>query len=451
MKKTAALIGKLIRLANGETLPASSLRGDWFEQMQADDIFVPVTHGSRKSLRVADTSSFRSYLASQYYIRDLEQTFELLSNGCSDRASLVDVTGDSKFLSHRTFTGFLVNSYQPIDAVLSGKPLTILPPDGTFIFIADYQHFCIPKDVVIIGVENAENFRYVARQKYLFEEYGKVLFVSRYPQNQHKDLLKWLMSISNKYVHFGDLDLAGVAIYQNEFYRHLGVRASFFVPKDYEERISMGNIDLYNSQLPQYGKMNVEDERVSKLISCIHRCHRGYEQEGFIMKQIEVVAAIIRKGDKIFATQRGYGEWKDWWEFPGGKMEAGETPEKALVREIREELSTEISVDEFLCTVEYDYPKFQLTMHCYLCSLLTEALHLNEHEAARWLGKDELGSVKWLPADLLVIEILKCGDQEHGTTDFIRNFDHQKLILPRRFYPDKDMLASSFPDYDYNK
>ena len=82
------------------------------------------------------------------------------------------------------------------------------------------------------------------------------------------------------------------------------------------------------------------------------------------MKHVEVVAAIIRKGDKIFATQRGYGEWKDWWEFPGGKMEAGETPEEALKREIREELSTEISVDEFLCTVEYDYPKFYLTMHC---------------------------------------------------------------------------------------
>ena len=125
------------------------------------------------------------------------------------------------------------------------------------------------------------------------------------------------------------------------------------------------------------------------------------------MKQIEVVAAIIRKGDKIFATQRGYGDFKDWWEFPGGKMEAGETPEEALKREIREELSTEISVDEFLCTVEYDYPAFHLTMHCFLCSLLTEALHLNEHEAAKWLSKDELDNVKWLPADIEVMELLK--------------------------------------------
>ena len=124
------------------------------------------------------------------------------------------------------------------------------------------------------------------------------------------------------------------------------------------------------------------------------------------MKQIEVVAAIIRKGNEVFATQRGYGEWKDWWEFPGGKMEVGETPEEALVREISEELSAEISVDEFLCTVEYDYPKFHLSMHCYICSLLTEALHLNEHEAARWLKNNELDSVKWLPADKIIVEQL---------------------------------------------
>ena len=125
------------------------------------------------------------------------------------------------------------------------------------------------------------------------------------------------------------------------------------------------------------------------------------------MKHIEVVAAIIRKGDKIFATQRGYGEWKDWWEFPGGKMESGETPEEALKREILEELSTGINVDEFLCTVEHDYPAFHLKMHCYLCSLVTEALHLNEHEAAKWLTKDELDGVKWLPADVKVVEVIK--------------------------------------------
>ena len=190
---------------------------------------------------------------------------------------------------YSTFTGFLVNSYQSIDAVMDGKPLTILPLNGTFMFIADYQHFSVPEDVVIVGIENAENFRYVGRQKYLFDGFGKVLFVSRYPQNQSKDLLQWLLSISNKYVHFGDLDLAGVAIYQNEFYRYLGERASFFIPEDYEERVSKGNLDLYNSQLPQYGNMTVEDERIAKLLSCIHRYHRGYEQEGFVRSIIELI------------------------------------------------------------------------------------------------------------------------------------------------------------------
>ncbi len=125
------------------------------------------------------------------------------------------------------------------------------------------------------------------------------------------------------------------------------------------------------------------------------------------MKSIEVVAAIIHKEGRYFATQRGYGEWKDWWEFPGGKIEVGEQPKEALVREIREELSTEINVEKYLCTIAYDYPTFHLTMHCYLCSLQTDALHLNEHEAARWLMKDELGSVKWLPADQQVIRIIE--------------------------------------------
>lgn len=125
------------------------------------------------------------------------------------------------------------------------------------------------------------------------------------------------------------------------------------------------------------------------------------------MKQIEVVAAVIRKDGRVFATQRGYGDWKGWWEFPGGKIELGETPEEALRREIREELQADVSVDEFLCTVEYDYSKFHLTMHCYFCSLLSETFHLNEHEAAQWLKADELDNVRWLPADVMVVEELK--------------------------------------------
>ena len=125
------------------------------------------------------------------------------------------------------------------------------------------------------------------------------------------------------------------------------------------------------------------------------------------MKKIEVVAAIIYDGDKFFATQRGYGEWKDWWEFPGGKIEAGETAEEALQREIREELATEIAIDKLITTVDYDYPKFHLTMHCFLCHVQCGHLTLLEHESARWLKREEFNSVKWLPADEVVIEQLK--------------------------------------------
>ena len=117
------------------------------------------------------------------------------------------------------------------------------------------------------------------------------------------------------------------------------------------------------------------------------------------MKTIEVVAAVIIKDDEVFATQRGYGEFKGWWEFPGGKIERGECPQEALIREIREELDAEISVGDLLETVEWDYPNFHLTMHCFVCSLTSESMHLNEHEAAAWLTKETLHSVKWLPAD----------------------------------------------------
>ena len=125
------------------------------------------------------------------------------------------------------------------------------------------------------------------------------------------------------------------------------------------------------------------------------------------MKHVEVVAAIIQRDGLVYATQRGYGEWKDWWEFPGGKVEPGESCEAALIREIREELTVEILVERRLCTVEYDYPTFHLVMHCYFCKLASGHLTLLEHEAARWLSQQELDAVEWLPADKVVVEKLK--------------------------------------------
>lgn len=125
------------------------------------------------------------------------------------------------------------------------------------------------------------------------------------------------------------------------------------------------------------------------------------------MRKIEVVAAVLVRDGRVFATQRGYGEFKDKWEFPGGKVEAGESREEALRREIREELDAEIAVGKLLCTVEYDYPAFHLTMHCYLCSVVSGTLVLKEHESARWLSADGLESVDWLPADLQILPLIK--------------------------------------------
>ena len=125
------------------------------------------------------------------------------------------------------------------------------------------------------------------------------------------------------------------------------------------------------------------------------------------MKTIEVVAAIIREGDRVLATQRGYGEFEGMWEFPGGKIEPGEEREEALKREIGEELAVEIEVEELVCTVEYDYPNFHLTMHCYFCSIVKGVVELLEHKSARWLRCDELNSVEWLPADVGVVNSLR--------------------------------------------
>ena len=287
MKKTKTLLKLLIKLADGKSIPASSLNTEIAQQMLQDRILVVVPHGSYQSLRAIDVNTFRHYLASQYDIRDLEAQLSLMENEQIDRASQVRVSGDSKLIRHRTFQGFLVNSYQSIPATLNGKPITIQPPEGSYMFISDYEHFLIPSDVIVVGIENSENFRYIQRQQSFFEHNisseGRLLFINRYPQEQHQDLISWLKSIPNCYIHFGDLDLAGIAIYQNEYFRHLGDKCSFLIPDDYEARISQGSRERYDTQLPQYGNMIIKDDRISDLLSCIHRYHRGYDQEGFII------------------------------------------------------------------------------------------------------------------------------------------------------------------------
>lgn len=156
------------------------------------------------------------------------------------------------------------------------------------------------------------------------------------------------------------------------------------------------------------GQIVQNAEIISALISLMVSISiSNYRNDGGIMKTIHVVAAIIRDGNKIFATQRGYGAYKDFWEFPGGKIEVGETPQEALVREIKEELDTEIDVGDLLTTIEYDYPEFHLSMLCFWCKILDGKPVLMEHEAARWLDPENMGSVSWLPADMSIISMIR--------------------------------------------
>lgn len=284
MKKTAALFEKLLSLCHGNTLPDSVLRGEWFTAMKRDGILIAVTHGSRKSWRAAAEQTLRRYVADSYGLPDIEACLELFKTSVLSRAEMVEATGDSKFLQQRSFKGFAVNCYKPVKARLHGREITIRPEEGLFTFIYDWEGFTLPPEVIVVGIENAENFRLAARQRTFFERYvsarAPLLFVSRYPQNG--DLARWLLNVTNRYVHFGDYDLAGVHIYLTEIYKYLGDRAVFLVSDDYDERISRGSQQRYNAQYGKFQHMKVPDRRVLPLVESINRWHRGYDQEGFI-------------------------------------------------------------------------------------------------------------------------------------------------------------------------
>ena len=406
MKISKTLISTLQQLMDGGLVAASTLRKDIAETLLAEGLLTVQTHGSRRAFRAIDAIVLKNFLQTRY--EELRTLGDNYLDSYTTRFEQAAETGNSKLVMVRSCPGFPVNSYEPITCSLSGNEIVVNPPEGGFVFIDNWQQFTIPNDVVVVGIENMENFRMIRHQRKLFESVlgdTPLLFVSRYPQS--KDLRKWLQGITNRYVHFGDFDLAGINIFLTEFQQFLGARSSFFIPSDIEKRLQIGSQDRYNNQLSRFRDLKCDENRIQAIIDLINKYHKCYDQEGYIMKQIEVVAAVILHEGRIFATQRGYGEWKDWWEFPGGKMESGETPEEALKREIREELATDIGVDDLIETIEWDYPKFHLTMHCYWCHVEKGSLSLQEHEAAKWLGKDELLSVKWLPADIQLIDKIR--------------------------------------------
>lgn len=273
-------VEQLLKLSRGESVPSSSFKGEIVDEMLDNDVIVPIVHGRRKTYKAVSSESLSDFLSSNYEIQDIETYAGIISGPSPSRSRQVAALGNSKVVRRRTMRGFMVNTYEPVTVLYKGKTISIHPHDGMFNFIYDYYALALTRDVTIVGVENCENFRWISRQKNLFRHLGKVLFVCRYPQSG--DLVRWLQSIPNRYVHFGDFDLAGVFIYQNEFYNKLGERASFFMPDDVEERLRNGSRERYDTQIRRYAHMKITDSRILPMVELIKKYRRGYDQEGYI-------------------------------------------------------------------------------------------------------------------------------------------------------------------------
>ena len=285
MSITTKQIQNLRSLLKKETIAWSALNAEVRQLLINEQLLTISTHRSRKSIYAPNTEALQTFL---------EQRFEELrginwdSNDLGDatsRSELAAYSGNSKTKEIRSCPGFMVNSYEPIYAKMNGKDIVIAPEEGTMVFMADWEHFEIPQEVLVIGIENMENFRRIRGQRYLFPTDRPILFVSRYPQSV--DLRNWLQLIPNDYLYFGDFDLAGMRIYETEFFKFLGNRASFFIPIDIESRLSNGSTERYNTQYAKFKNYAPQDKRLLPLYNMINHYHRCYDQEGFINPTIE--------------------------------------------------------------------------------------------------------------------------------------------------------------------
>jgi hypothetical protein len=278
MKIPVHIAEKLLQLSQGEVIPSGKAKHALIEELVSERI-IERTGRIQKKLTIVDNKPLFLYLQNKHGINDLKKYIEVYQKENLQRNELVEISSNSKLKQVRTFKGFLVNSYIPIQATLNGKPITINFTEGTFQFIYDFENFIPDENVTIVGIENPENFRYIEKQKHLFKEI-QPLFISRYPQNQSKDLVKWLQSIPNNYLHFGDFDFAGIGIYLNEFKKLLEKKALFFVPNNMEELINTnGNRKLYNEQNINFKVERINEGDLLKLIKTIHKYRKGLEQE----------------------------------------------------------------------------------------------------------------------------------------------------------------------------
>jgi len=278
MTISLSLAQKLLLLVNGETIAASKLKYSIVDDLIKEGILN--RPGKRNSIiQLINKELLNLYLQNHFQINNLESyVYELIKEE-SSRTNLIAVSTDSKVKYTRSFKGFLVNCYTPIKATINGIETTISPTFGTFNFIYDFESFKVEKDVTVVGVENPTNFRHIEKQKHLFADI-KPLFVSRYPQNQNKDLIKWLQVVPNKYLHFGDFDFAGINIYVNEFQKYLSEKSVFFIPENIDELIiNYGNKERYNIQKINFELKMLKEENILQLVKFIHKHKRGLDQE----------------------------------------------------------------------------------------------------------------------------------------------------------------------------
>lgn len=275
-------------LLPNESITSSSMKHAIVEKMLQDGVLQKQQTSNTKALYfIKQKENIKAYLHNHFGIIDLAEYIIKIEEGDLDRVQAIAISGDSKLKTIRTFKGFLVNCYLPIKALLNGKEITILPTEGSFTFISEYEQFNIPKNVTIVGIENAESFRQIQKQQYLFTDFLP-LFVCRYPQSN--DLIKWLQATPNKYLHFGDLDFAGIDIYLNTFKKHLGKRASFFIPKNTETMLQkFGNKNLFDKQYSSNKNYDdVDEDSIIELVNVFYKYKKVLEQEIFIERKLNL-------------------------------------------------------------------------------------------------------------------------------------------------------------------
>lgn len=286
MYKKGVLRG-IMSLQSGEKVLASQL-GELGQKLAVMGHFIITNRGKYVYYKVKDIEAFNNDL---YAIDGSFRDIEMLLSDNPDRASQALNTGGSKSKSRRSFNGFLVYCYDYIPVELSGQKFLLHPNKGSAMFVMDWKSFSVPADVFIIGIENCENYERIDDQSGLFmaamqkqggDSCSRAIFVSRYPlENSSADLRSWLLSIPNRYIHYGDFDLDGIKIFHNEYYKYLGERSSFLIPDDIELRLrEKGSRERYDDQQRTVGISSPLPE-VQKLIDLINLYKKGYDQEGY--------------------------------------------------------------------------------------------------------------------------------------------------------------------------